>query len=108
MAGQLASDAICGPNRRLTGSSAVPASGGLPDAAAMAAPPHVGVRIARKGIDSSERLGRRRSVIERTVSWLTGDRRLSPCYKRNPRNYMALLGLTASLYCYKRLRKLTK
>ena len=30
------------------------------------------VRIARKGVESSERLGRRRWVIERTMSWLTG------------------------------------
>ncbi|MFE9499879.1 transposase [Streptomyces collinus] len=35
----------------------------------------IGVRIARKDIDSSERLGRRRWVIERTMSWLTGYRR---------------------------------
>lgn len=35
----------------------------------------VGVRIARKGIESSERLGRRRWVIERTISWLAGYRR---------------------------------
>jgi transposase len=33
---------------------------------------HIGVRIARKVIDSSERLGQRRWVIERTMSWLTG------------------------------------
>ncbi|GAB2966567.1 hypothetical protein GCM10023080_030690 [Streptomyces pseudoechinosporeus] len=38
----------------------------------------IGVRIARKGIESSERLGRRRWVIERTISWLSGYRRLSP------------------------------
>jgi transposase len=38
----------------------------------------IGVRIARKGIESSERLGRRRWVIERTMSWLSGYRRLSP------------------------------
>lgn len=29
---------------------------------------HIGVRIARKGVESSERLGRRRCVIERTMS----------------------------------------
>ncbi|MGY2115995.1 transposase [Nocardia gipuzkoensis] len=28
------------------------------------------VRIARKGIESTERLGRHRWVIERTISWL--------------------------------------
>ncbi|GAA4812948.1 hypothetical protein GCM10023220_50430 [Streptomyces ziwulingensis] len=35
----------------------------------------IGVRIDRKGIDSGERLGRRRWGIERTMSWLTGHRR---------------------------------
>ncbi|MFE4925414.1 IS5 family transposase [Streptomyces sp. NPDC056661] len=68
---------------------------------------HIGVRIARKGVESSERLGRRRWVIERTMSWLTGCRRLSPRYERQPANYLAFLGLTAALRCYKQLLKLT-
>lgn len=67
----------------------------------------IGVRIARKGIESSERLGRRRWVIERTISWLSGYRRLSPRYERHPRNYLAFLGLAAALCCYKRLVRLT-
>lgn len=44
----------------------------------------IGVRIARKGVESSERLGRRRWVIERTMSWLTGYRRLNHRYERHP------------------------
>jgi transposase len=68
---------------------------------------HIGVRIARKRIDSSERLGRRRWVIERTISWLTGYRRLSPRCKRHNRNYLAFLCLAAVLCCYKRLGQLT-
>lgn len=48
------------------------------------------------------RLGRRRWVIERTMSWL-GYRRLSPRYERDPRNYLAFLGLAPALCCYKRL-----
>jgi transposase len=67
----------------------------------------IGVRIARKGIESSERLGRRRWVIERTMSWLTGYRRLNHRYERNPRNYLAFLGLAAAICCHKRLLKLT-
>jgi hypothetical protein len=67
----------------------------------------IGVRIARKGTESSERLGRRRWVIERTMSWLSGYRRLSPRYERDPRNYLAFLGLAAALCCYKRLLRLT-
>ncbi|EST29220.1 hypothetical protein M878_20835 [Streptomyces roseochromogenus subsp. oscitans DS 12.976] len=63
--------------------------------------------IARKGVEYSERLGRRRWVIERTVSWLSGYRRLSPRYERPSRNYLALLGLAAALWCFKRLLRLT-
>ncbi|WP_425336446.1 hypothetical protein [Streptomyces afghaniensis] len=44
----------------------------------------IGVRIARKGIDSSERLGRSRWVIERIMSWLTGYRRLTHRYEHHP------------------------
>ncbi len=49
----------------------------------------IGVRIARKGIDSGERLGRRTRVVERTMSWLTGYRRLNHRYERQPGNYLA-------------------
>ncbi|WP_445277496.1 transposase, partial [Streptomyces sp. DSM 41033] len=49
----------------------------------------------------------RRWVIERTMSWLTGYRRLNHRYERQPRNYLAFLGLAAALCCYKRLRRLT-
>ncbi|MFF1373640.1 IS5 family transposase [Streptomyces virginiae] len=67
----------------------------------------IGVRIARKGVESSERLGRRRWVIERTMSWLTGYRRLNHRYERDPRNYLAVLGLAAAICCHKRLARLT-
>jgi transposase len=67
----------------------------------------IGVRIARKGIQSGERLGRRRWVIERTMSWLTGYRRLNHRYERHPRSCLAFLGLAAALCCYKRLLRLT-
>ncbi|UAK30498.1 Scr1 family TA system antitoxin-like transcriptional regulator [Nocardia asteroides] len=45
----------------------------------------IAVRIARKGIESSQRLGRHRWVIERTISWLTGYHRLNIRYDRRPR-----------------------
>ncbi|MFL1897508.1 IS5 family transposase [Streptomyces tauricus] len=79
----------------------------LPDLRRWLHSKRIGARIARKGIESSERLGRRRWVIERTMSWLSGYRRLSPRYERHPRNYLAFLGLAAALCCYKRLLKLT-
>ncbi len=66
-----------------------------------------GVRIARKGIESSERLGRRGWVIRRTMSWLTGYRRLNHRYERHPRNHLAFPGLAAALCCYEQLLRLT-
>lgn len=38
--------------------------------------------VARRGIDSSERLGRYRWVVERSLSWLLGCRRLDVGYER--------------------------
>ena len=57
----------------------------------------IGVRIAGKGAESSERLGRRRWVIERTMSWLAGYRRLNHRYERHLRNYLTFLGLAAGV-----------
>lgn len=68
---------------------------------------HTGVRIARKGVETSERLVRPRWVIERTMSWLTGYRRLNHRHERHPRNHLAFPGLAAALCCYKRLALLT-
>jgi transposase len=67
----------------------------------------IGVRIAGKGIESGQRWGRRRWVVERTMSWLSGYRRLSPRYARDLRNYLAFLGLAAALCCSERLLELT-
>lgn len=41
------------------------------------------------------------------MSWLTGYRRLSPRCERDPRSYLAFLGLAAALCCYKRYVRLT-
>lgn len=65
----------------------------------------IGVRIARKGIESGERLGRHRWVIERTISWLTGYHRLNIRYERKGIHFYAFLTLAATLTCYKKLEK---
>ena len=65
------------------------------------------VRIARKGIESNDKLGRHRWVIERTISWLTGYRRLTLRYERNANHFCAFLTLAATLTCFKKLTKLT-
>jgi transposase len=63
------------------------------------------VRIARKGIESAERLGRHRWVIERTMSWLTGYHRLAIRYDRKGTHYLGFLTLAATLTCFKKLTK---
>ena len=63
-------------------------------------------RIARPGIESGERLGRHRWVIERTLSWLFGYRRLTVRYERHGHLFTAFLTLAAAITCYKKLAKL--
>ncbi|MGA5114707.1 IS5 family transposase [Streptomyces pseudogriseolus] len=60
-------------------------------------------RIARKGIESSTRLGRHRWVVERTVSWLAGCRRLHRRYERKAEHFLAFVGIAATLISYRRL-----
>jgi hypothetical protein len=67
----------------------------------------IAVRIARKGIETSDKLGRHRWVIERTLAWLTGYRRLTLRYERNASHFLAYLTLAATITCYKKLAKLT-
>ncbi|MDQ1032671.1 transposase [Streptomyces umbrinus] len=49
-------------------------------------PPH-----RRKGIESSRRLGQHRRVVERTVSWLAGCRRLHRGYERKAEHLLAIV-----------------
>lgn len=60
-------------------------------------------RIARKGIGSSTRLGRHRWVVERTVSWLAGCRRLHRRYERKAEHFLAFVGIASALIGYRRL-----
>ena len=60
-------------------------------------------RIARRGIETSDRLGRHRWVIERSLAWLTGYRRLTLRYESCARLFTTFLTLAATLTCYKKL-----
>jgi len=60
-------------------------------------------RIARRGVDSSERLGRHRWVVERTLSWLLGRRRLGVRYERRAALLQGLLHLACALLCLRSL-----
>jgi transposase len=61
------------------------------------------VQIARRGIEDTTRLGRVRWVVERTMSWLLGLRRLALRYDRTEATVSALLTLACTLICRRRL-----
>jgi len=65
------------------------------------------VRIARKGVESSQRLGRHRWVIERTMSWLMRYRRLVRRYDRYAEHFAGFVSLAAALICHRHLLKTT-
>jgi transposase len=42
-------------------------------------------------------------VVERTVSWLAGCRRLRRCYERTAERFLGFVGIAAALICHRRL-----
>jgi transposase len=62
-------------------------------------------RIARRGVESSGRLGRYRWVVERMLSWLNRFRRLKVRYERRADIHQAFLSLGCAHIC---LGKLTE
>jgi transposase len=63
-------------------------------------------RLARRGVDSSEKLGRHRWVVERTIAWLHRLRRLILRYERRADIHEALLLLPAALVTFQQLTRL--
>ncbi|GGK83945.1 hypothetical protein GCM10010094_51380 [Streptomyces flaveus] len=60
-------------------------------------------RIARKGVESSQRLGRHRWTVERTMAWLAGCRRLHRRYERKADHFLAFTSIACTLICCRRL-----
>ena len=58
-------------------------------------------RIARRRIESSERLGRHRWVVERTLSWLNRFRRLKVRYEKRDDIHQAFLDIGCALICWR-------
>jgi len=67
---------------------------------------HITPRIARKGIESSQKLGRYRWVVERAFAWLHRNRRLLIRYERRDDLHEAFLHLGCALICWQRLTHL--
>ena len=57
--------------------------------------------LARRGVESSERLGRYRWVVERTLAWLHRFRRLAVRYERRPDIHRAFLRLGCAVISFK-------
>jgi transposase len=62
-------------------------------------------RIARRMVESSERLGRHCWTIERTGAWLGGFRRLRIRYERDSGRFYALVLLACSVICFNALQQ---
>lgn len=60
-------------------------------------------RIARIGVDSSQRLGRHRWIVEQTLGWLLSYKRLALRYDRSTATITALARLAVILICARRL-----
>jgi IS5 family transposase len=66
---------------------------------------HIMIRIARKGIESSQKLGRHRWVVERTLAWLSQYRHLTIRYERRDDIHQAFLSLGCALICFKAVQR---
>jgi transposase len=66
---------------------------------------HIKSRIARPGIESSEKLGRYRWVVERTIAWLDQMRRLVIRYERRDDIYDGFHQLGCALVCFNFLKQ---
>ena len=60
-------------------------------------------RIARRGVESVEKLGKHRWVVERTFAWFKHFKRLTVRYERRVDIHLAFLKLAASLICFSAL-----
>ena len=60
-------------------------------------------RIARRGIESSTRLGRHRWKMERSLSWLSCFRRLQVRWDRDSGRWFAFVLLAWAVVCFNRL-----
>jgi hypothetical protein len=60
-------------------------------------------RIARRGVESSDKLGRHCWVVERWPAWLTRFLTLTIRYERKPEIHLAFPAFTCALLCMGRL-----
>jgi transposase len=62
-------------------------------------------RIARRGIERGERLGRHRWKVERTLAWMAQFRRFGARYERRADVHLAFTALAAAIICMRQVRR---
>ncbi len=62
-------------------------------------------RIARRGVESSARLGRHRWVIKRTFAWLARLRHLTMRYEHRADLQLVLITLACAIICLRQVRR---
>jgi IS5 family transposase len=62
-------------------------------------------RIARRSVETSERLGQHRWVVERRLAWLNRFRRLAIRYERRADIHEAFVTLGCALICLNQIRR---
>ena len=62
-------------------------------------------RIARRRVESSQKLGRHRWVIERMLAWLARFRRLTVRYERRADIHLAVATLGCAIVCLNQIRR---
>ena len=92
-----------GPRRRRPGRLHADKGNDYPHLRAWLRRRRITPRIARRGVENSTRLGRHRWVVERSLAWLTGYRRLTLPFEPCAWLFTAFLTLAATLTCYKKL-----
>jgi transposase len=62
-------------------------------------------RIARRGVESSARLGRHRWKVERSLSWLSCWRRLGMRWDRDSERFFAFVLVACAVVCFNHLER---
>ena len=62
-------------------------------------------RIARRGIENGQKLGRHRWVVERTFAWLNQFRRLATRYERRADLHLALTTFACAVICLRQVKR---
>jgi hypothetical protein len=77
----------------------------LPALPASPASPRHHPRIARRGVEPRDKLGRHRYVVKRSLAWLVGHRRLQVRSERRADVLLGIVQLACALICLKQLNK---